>query len=160
MRKILVPLDGSARAAGVLPAAASFARALGSELLLLRVVAPEQATAADYADAQAAARAHLAQVAASLRGPSLPVAIATAFGHPATRIVETVRHDPYITRVVLAAPDPGREPDRVVSHTTEEVLRMAGVPILLVRGEHEHAPLTAGSLVLVPFDGTAFARQA
>src|SRR4051812_48987154 len=100
MRKLLVPLDGSARAAAVLPPAAAFARALGSELLLLQIVAAEGAArgrpAADPAaeEAQANARAYLERMAAAMRRSDLPIATATAVGHPATCIVQAVRHDP------------------------------------------------------------------
>src|SRR4051794_14044334 len=156
MHKILVPLDGSTRSAAVLPAAASFARALGRELLLLHVVAPEQsahkraATAPDPEETQAAARAYLEQVAADIREPDLRVTIMTAFGYPTTRIIETVRHDPLITQIVMATHGAGEAPQRVFGHTAEEVLRRAGVPVLLVRPGQTLPPLTASSVILVP----------
>jgi nucleotide-binding universal stress UspA family protein len=166
LHKVLVPLDGSDRAAAVVPAAASFARALGSELLLLRVVAPEAPTgsraanAQEREEAQAEAQAYLEQVAAEVRGPGLPVTVITAFGYPTTRIVETVRHDPFITRMAMATHGAGEAPGRVFGHTVEELVRAAGVPVLLVGSGQTLRPLTAGSTILVPFDNSTFAHHA
>ncbi len=166
MHKVLVPLDGSARAAAVAPAAASLAQALGGELLLLRVMAPETPTssretvAPECEETQAEAQAYLEQVAAQIREPGLLVTITTAFGSPPTRIVEAIHRDPFITRVVLSTHGAGEALDRVFGHTAEEVLRMAGVPVLLVHSGQTLPPLGAGSIILVPFDNSASAREA
>jgi nucleotide-binding universal stress UspA family protein len=166
MHKVLVPLDGSAQAAAVVPTAAALARVRHSELLLLRVVVPEkpdgngEAGAQAHEETQAEAQSYLEQVAAEIRGPDLPVTIATAFGYPTTRIVETIHQDPFITKVVMATHGAGEGPERIFGHTAEEVLRTAGVPVMLVRGGQTLRPLAAGSIILVPFDNSAFARQA
>lgn len=166
MHKILVPLDGSARATTVALAAASFARALGSELLLLRIVAPEpppshpEAVAPERAETQAEAQAYLEQVAAPIRERGLSVSVTTDFGYPTTRIVETIHRDPSITRMVLATHGAGEALERVFGHTAEEVLRTAGVPVLLVHSGQTLPPLGVGSIILVPFDNSASAREA
>jgi nucleotide-binding universal stress UspA family protein len=156
MGKVLVPLDGSGRAAAVLPTAAAVARAMGCELELLQVVVPE-GTARSRVDAdrewdegQARARAYLEQVAAGLGAPDLPVTIATAGGHPATGIVQTVRQDPLITYIVMATHGRSGVPRWVFGSTAEEVLRAAGVPILLLRDGQRLPVLTAGCTILVP----------
>jgi nucleotide-binding universal stress UspA family protein len=166
MGKVLVPLDGSARAAAVLPTAAAFARAMGCELLLLQVVVPEgtavSRVAADreWREGQARAEAYLEQVADSIRGPDLPVAVTITSGHPATGIVQTVHHDPLITRIVMATHGRSGVSRLVFGSTAEEVLGAAGVPVLLMRDGQTLPPLTAGCTILVPLDGSAFARQA
>jgi nucleotide-binding universal stress UspA family protein len=166
MHKVLVPLDGSVRAAAVAPAAASFAQALGSELLLLQVVTPatptghHEAVAPEQEETPADAQAYLEQVAATIRERGLPVTITLDFGSPPTRIVETIHRDPSITGLVLATHGAGAALDRVFGHTAEEVLRKAGVPVLLVHNGQSLPPLAAGSIILVPFDNSAAARQA
>ena len=166
MHKILVPLDGSARAAAATPVAAALAHALGSELLLLRVVAPEtptssrEAAAQERQETQAEAEAYLEQVAAQIRERGLPVTVMIDFGYPTTRIVEAIHRDPSITRIVLSTHGAGAALERVFGHTAEEVLSKAGVPVLLVRGGQILPRLTPGSIILVPFDNSPLAHQA
>lgn len=166
MHKILVPLDGSARAAAATPVAAALAHALGSELLLLRVVAPETPTssrevaAQERQETQAEAEAYLEQVAAQIRERGLPVTVMIDFGYPTTRIVEAIHRDPSITRIVLSTHGAGAALERVFGHTAEEVLSKAGVPVLLVRGGQILPRLTPGSIILVPFDNSPLAHQA
>jgi nucleotide-binding universal stress UspA family protein len=165
MHKILVPLDGSARAAAAAPVAAALAQALDSELLLLRVVAPEtpassRGAAQEREETPAEAEAYLEQVAAQIRDLGLPVTITIDTGYPTTRIVEAIHRDPCITRMVLSTHGAGAALAQVFGHTAEEVLREAGVPILLVRCGQTLPQLTAGRIILVPFDNSPLAHQA
>ncbi|HMA33996.1 MAG TPA: universal stress protein [Chloroflexia bacterium] len=150
--KILVPLDGSARAEAILPAAATLAREIGSSLVLLRV-APEFAGAAAYLHAWAA----------ELETRGLLVTTQVLGGAPAPAIIEYARHAPGIGLIAMATHG-RRGLDRWVGGSVAEaVLQRAGRPLLLVRAG-DRAPQDAPQLILhtilVPLDGSTFAAQA
>lgn len=164
---ILVPLDGSERAEAILPTAVAVAQETRSSLSLLQVVASEStagirfASDRQWADARTPARVYLEGVAARVRQSRVPVAVEVLAGHAATRIIQAARQEPHVSLIAMATHGRDGVPRAVFGSIAEEVLRNVAVPVLLVRDGQPAAPaLTAGCTILVPLDGSAFARQA
>jgi nucleotide-binding universal stress UspA family protein len=164
---ILVPLDGSARAEAILPTAVAMAQATHSSLSLLHVVVSESTTGIhaashrQWVDARTPACTYLESIAARVLQARVPVGVEVLVGHAATRIVQATRQDPRISLIAMATHGRGGLPRAVFGSIAEEVLRSVAVPVLLVRDEQPAVPpLTAGCTILVPLDGSAFARQA
>jgi nucleotide-binding universal stress UspA family protein len=148
---ILVPLDGSDLAGGVLPHATSLARAFGSRLTLLRVVAPMPAPAALYAVPFAVppsyvdetlsmriegAQGYVQAVAARLRGEDGQLETRTdvrVSETPATSILEvTALHE----ADTIAIATHGRGMSRlVVASVADKILRGGPEAVLVVRPE-------------------------
>jgi nucleotide-binding universal stress UspA family protein len=164
---ILVPLDGSARAEAILPTVVAVAQATHSSLSLLQVVISESTTGIhsapdrQWVDTRTPACAYLETIAARVHQARVPVDTEVLVGHAATRIVQAARQDPRISLIAMATHGRGGLPRAVFGSIAEEVLRSVAVPVLLVRDGQPAAPaLTAGCTILVPLDGSAFARQA
>jgi nucleotide-binding universal stress UspA family protein len=83
LKRILVPLDGSAVAEGILPYAAGLAKSLGAGLVLFQARAVNEEAGP--------VEAHLEDVAAGLRMANLGVATDSQQGDPATEIVAAAR---------------------------------------------------------------------
>jgi nucleotide-binding universal stress UspA family protein len=125
VRRALVPLDGSAHAAAVLPYARAFARAFGAEVVLLRVVPPgsPEATAARRElgpPARALAAAGVEVHRSVRRGPVAPTIAAAARRLPADAVAMATHGRGGLARLVLGSVATG-------------VLRLTDVPLLLVR---------------------------
>jgi nucleotide-binding universal stress UspA family protein len=91
----------------------------------------------------------------------VPVVVEVLAGHAATRIVQAARQEPHVSLIAMATHGRDGLPRAVFGSIAEEVLRNVAVPVLLVRDSQPTAPaLTAGCTILVPLDGSAFARQA
>lgn len=162
---ILVPLDGSKRAEAILPIAVTLAQATGSALSLLEVVEPETGegdTALQTWDRlQEEARAYLEDLAMRLGKGETRVVARAVIGRPATRIVQTARREPRLTCIAMATHARGGVLRWMFGSVAEEVLRHVSVPLLLLRDGQPPAPcLGADCVVLVPLDGSDFARRA
>jgi len=92
LQRILVPLDGSARAEYALPVAARLAHATGGTLILLQVyqVMPSEFVLSDYTAEAAQATAYLAQVAARPELAGITVERITLAGAVARTILDAV----------------------------------------------------------------------
>ena len=145
--KILVPLDGSQLAEGVLPYARAFAKALNIPVELLQVIEPETVTAftdpehGRYVDVvqaglQAGALDYLEPVADSFPDPSA-VDCSVEIGNPAEAIV---RKGSAQGGTLVAMATHGRSGLRrwLLGSVTEKVVRKAACPVLTIRHpEHE-----------------------
>ncbi len=168
---ILVPLDGSARAARILPHVAALAAQADARITLLAVVAPPALDpsavaglpmsvgavplglhAADgervplpEAERQENVR-YLDELAARLRGQGLTVAGAHAEGAPAAAIVATA-HACDADLIALTTHGRTGLERLLLGSVAEEVLRHAPCPLLVVRvtGEQDSVPGLAGS---------------
>lgn len=156
--RIIVPLDGSARAESVIPAALRFFRTPNVEIDLLVVVTGSARAAGEQETITAsgsAAKEYLSTVADRLRGQGLHVVFDVRFGRPAEKILE---HSESQHASLIAMSTHGRSGlERLVrGSVAEAVLRGATVPLLHLRSG---APLPGRDAparrILVPLDGTA-----
>jgi len=151
-RSILLPLDGSVLAEAALPHAVALAEAFGAPLLLLRVIPVRQrggAAPLDIIDrrlGQAEAGAYLDALASELRQRGLTVSAEVLEGHPADRIVETVRTRD-IDLVVLTTHGRGGENEFPICGTAQKVVSRAQVSTCVV-------PTSTGAHRLVGPDHT------
>jgi nucleotide-binding universal stress UspA family protein len=147
LRSILVPLDGSELAEGVIPLATDLARSCGASVTLARVVpfpggiymaspyAPlVAADTFDHAMEQArdAARVYLEAAAERLRSAGITVEAVVRDGDPASRLLSLMDEDRY--DLVVAATH-GRTGIRrwVMGSVAERLIESSHTPVLLVR---------------------------
>lgn len=167
IRTILVPLDGSPQAEGVLPAACRLARAAHATLLLIRVAnAGPSFIDGAYAEIEAVtvARRYLDRLACDLAARGLVVrtdvfvhdpanAIATAaLMHGADLIAMSTHGRSGLSRLLLGS-------------VAEAVLRESALPVLLVRSTGHGSPPALRCVgpyrrIVVPLDGTPGAERA
>jgi nucleotide-binding universal stress UspA family protein len=140
-RRVLVPLDGSPLAEGILPFILQIAGPLDLDVILVRVMQPimPQATEGtrhfmvdDVAARLTEARAYLASVAADLREQGV-------------RATTDARHGEPVTELVAAARETGADLIGMTTHSrsgfgrlllgsvAEAVLRRAEIPVLMLR---------------------------
>jgi nucleotide-binding universal stress UspA family protein len=160
---ILVPLDGSPLAEGVLPHVVAFARILDAPIILMRVVVPEHDTSESGAVDPLAwqirkteAEAYLANVAARLQALDLEVTSETVEGQPAERIVY-VANERKAGLVILSSHGSGGLSPWNISSTVQKVMLRLYAPALIVRAYHaEEVALDALTYrrLLVPLDGS------
>lgn len=147
-QRILVPLDGSEMAEQVLPATADVARAVGAEMILLRVV-----TLQVYGSSEAmwypgpdgwveaitqAAVTYLNQVADSLRERGVGVTIATETGPVAETIIRFAEAN-LIDLVAMCTHGRTGLVRWALGSVADRVLRGGSTPVLLVRAGPSHA---------------------
>lgn len=145
--KILVPLDGSEFADGILEIVRPFAAA-GAAIELFRVYE-------DEADGEAA-RAHVEQRSQALQQSGAAVSHALACGDPAAQILDRIS----VTRPDLVAmASRGRiGPARWIrGSVAERVLRHCPTPLLL--GQPQGGSFASPSRILVPLDGSSRAQE-
>ncbi len=172
-KRVLVPLDGSARAERALAVGARIVRNSGGSLLLLRVVgtsiefwpyqAPQPGQAQRTVDASLEeASKYLASTAAALEG--VPTETMALFGPTASTILSVAyAHD--VDLIVMCSHGYTGVTRWIMGSVAEKVARHATVPVLILR---EGGPLPAGPhpdatrplRVLVPLDGSTRAKSA
>jgi nucleotide-binding universal stress UspA family protein len=170
IRRILVPLDGSALAESVLPHAVAFARLAGAGLTLAQVVEPfeglvELAGVWEFGDGSAERRAaaeraaadYLTGVARRLDADGVPAQLRVLVGPPAETIIRTAGEFDLITLATHGRGGPGRW---VYGSVTDRVLLRAPAPILLIRAGHGAPAAGWPRRILVPLDGSAPAERA
>jgi nucleotide-binding universal stress UspA family protein len=165
--KILVPLDGSAIAQGILPCVKTLARGFGSTIILFH--AAEAPADLDHQDKYAKetidrihslAEKYLAEVAKVLRRQRFKVEVKVGLGSVAPSITDFAEAEKVGLiamsthgRAGLARWMLGSAPDRVLRHTHQ--------PVLLVRPTGE-TPVAQKALplkkVIVPLDGSPAAQ--
>tara|TARA_R110002072_G_scaffold79141_3_gene182903 strand:- start:731 stop:1624 length:894 start_codon:yes stop_codon:yes gene_type:complete len=151
-KRILVPLDGGERAAGVLEIVEPF-RSSGSELELF--LALEAGAAADK---QSEAEAYLQGKSRELEAKGWTVRYSLSTGDPAQEIlrqVESSRPD-----LVALANHGRRGPWRWIrGSVTERVLRNCPTPLLITHEQPEGTQALAFKRILVPLDGSERAGE-
>ncbi len=133
-RRLLVPLDGSERAAGVLPLAQDLARAYGAAVVLLRVARRRDAgLAADAPPLDARAlEGSLAGALAFVRAAGVEAEARGRLGDPAAEIVDAVA-DEGADLVVLSTHGRTGLARWVFGSVAEHVLHQVAVPVLVAR---------------------------
>ncbi len=139
LKKIVVPLDGSALAEAVLPQVIEFARALGAELLVLRVAFAHVFPGVDATEMEVEtvrqAEEYVAGVATQLTEAGIAVRTSVRYGKPAVEIVSHVA-DNHADLVAMSTHGRSGLSRLVMGSVAEAVVRNAGVPVLLVHPQH------------------------
>lgn len=149
MQRVLVPLDGSARADGIVPPLAHLLGGRLDEVVLLRVLSPR-----DPPDAREGVRQHLAVVRGELEGLGARVTTVVRTGDPAREILAAMNeHAPDV--VALSSHGRGGLSRLIRGSVAERVLRRATAPVLLVtpRALDQRVERRVDR-ILVPLDGT------
>jgi nucleotide-binding universal stress UspA family protein len=159
LRRILLPLDGTAHDDVALAAARDLARHVRGTIVLLHVE-PGAARASD----SRGARRRFSELAEQLRGDGLDAAFVLDHGAPARRVAQTATDEhvdlivvaPHHRSFLAALRDPG---------VTMTLLGQAPTPLLIlpVSPSRERTPgllADPGALVVVPVDGSKLAEQA
>jgi nucleotide-binding universal stress UspA family protein len=143
-RRVLVPLDGSPLAEQALGPAVALAVALAAELVLLSVVVPPPLGYGYFADRDgpfdykpdrelAAAREYLEQSASRLRHKDRPVEVRTMVDTAPGRAIAEATRELGVHAVALATHGEGLLTRLVMGSVATEVVRLATVPVLMVR---------------------------
>ncbi len=168
--KILVPLDGSPLAEGILPYVKVLAKALHSRVVLLHAA---EASPLDHRDPELEpyatetverirplAESYLEEVAEDLRRDSLQVEKKVAQGKAADEIVDYAEGQG-VDLIAMSTHGRSGLARWVVGSTADKVLRSADRPLLLVRPrDDETAEPATGALsrIVVPLDGSPAAE--
>jgi nucleotide-binding universal stress UspA family protein len=135
-RRILVPLDGSSAAEGVLPHVRELAKHVGAEVVLLSVALAPLSPGAEPIQAQATALqeadVYVSDVAARLQHRGIRAEARVRYGAPVEEILD---HASAAGIDLIAMATHGRTGLKrvVLGSVAEQVLRRTPVPMLLVR---------------------------
>jgi nucleotide-binding universal stress UspA family protein len=168
--RIVVPLDGSELAAGILPYVRSLARQLEVPVTLLQVIDPEvvssYTTAADprqYDTVAAAMKASSGEYLDNLRpsfAQALPVDHLIEMGNPAETILKVAARDPG-TLIAMATHGRTGLQRWTVGSVADKVLHASSNHLLLIRPRAEPAKPHQEQLltkIIVPLDGSKLAE--
>ena len=174
--QILIPLDGSALAEGILPAVLPLAHATGSGVTLAQVVSARppgtplpgiapaaQSPVGHRPMAAEQAYAHLVDVAGRLQRCGQSVQITVLAGDPATAVVGYATAHPEVHQIAMVTHGRTGLPRWIFGSVAETVLRLSPVPVLLARLPHgapPGAPQHVYKTILVPLDGSCVAERA
>lgn len=172
-QRILVPLDGSARAQRALPVAARLARASGGSIILVQALSIDidlylvpQPTLIDRVInvELAEAERYLLTLASSPPLAGVPTETVALFGSAASSLLSVV-HSSKADLIVLCSHGRTGMTRWALGSVAEKVARQSPVPVFVLR---EGGPVLAGPSpdatrplrVLVPLDGSASAKAA
>jgi nucleotide-binding universal stress UspA family protein len=135
-KRILVPLDGSMLAEGVLSHVTELAKSLGAEVVLLRVAFAHIFPGIDPVEAQVTvvqeAEDYVARLATKLQGQGVRVEGKVRYGDPVEEILDHVTWD-HIDLIAMATHGRTGLARVVMGSVAEQVLRRTPVPMLLLR---------------------------
>jgi nucleotide-binding universal stress UspA family protein len=135
-QRILVPLDGSTLAEGVLPHVQALAKSLGAELVLLRVAFTRVFPGADPIQAQVTAvqeaEAYVAGLGKRLQEEGVRAEAKVRYGDPVEEILDHVTWD-HIDLIAMATHGRTGLSRVVMGSVAEHVLRRTSVPMLMLR---------------------------
>ena len=168
-KKILVPLDGSAIAEGVLPYVRTFAASLNIPVHLLQVIDPDTLIASRTGELglshniSTAEREHngdyLKKMAAALPDPAA-ASFSVRIGKPAEVIIEVATPE---RETLIAMATHGRSGARrwLLGSVAEKVLNGAESDVLLIRAEQIENGKATGQVkrLVVPLDGSELAER-
>ncbi|MBO0783632.1 MAG: universal stress protein [Ktedonobacteraceae bacterium] len=174
-QKILVPLDGSARAEQAIPVAARIARGVGGSLVLLRVIPrisdyawrsldPPVVLPDVLAKERAEAAVYLQRLLSSQDLDGVGIQTEVRDGDPAYTIL-TVAHELQATMMVMCSHGERGIKRWMMGSVSLKVARHSAIPVFVLRPNEQgiSAPFTSkGSQVriLVPLDGSKSAEEA
>ena len=135
-KKILVPLDGSALAEGILPQVSDLARVHGAQVLLLRVGFALVFPGTDPAEAQLGtiveAEGYIEEIRKRMAAEGIQAETAVRYGFPAEEILTHARRNG-VDLIAMATHGRTGPARWVLGSVAEQVLRHADVPVLLFR---------------------------
>ncbi len=138
-REILVPLDGSHLAEGILPHVTGLARLCGARIRLLRVALVHTFPGADPTERQVEAveeaQSYLEQVAQPLRESGFEVTTHVRYGHDATEILDHARQEE-IDLIAMSTHGRTGLGRWALGSVAERVLRHSPKPVLLTRAQN------------------------
>lgn len=141
-KKILVPLDGSSLAEAILPQVTELAKTLDAELVVLRVAFAHVFPGADPTEEEVQvirkAEEYVAGIAGKLADEGVSVKTAVRYGRPASEILGHIV-DNKLDLVAMSTHGRSGLSRLVMGSVAEEVVRNAGVPVLLVRAPDKHS---------------------
>lgn len=164
LRTILVPLDGSVAAEQALPLATAIARRTGASLHLVqiepRALSPRHRVPAWDAALRQRALVYLRETAERVRADGVDASVAVRGGAIAAGLLrEAERHGAGL--VVMTTHGHGPVGRAWFGSIADEMIRTAGMPVLLVRSRAQGEATTREvSRVVVPLDGSPLAEQA
>jgi nucleotide-binding universal stress UspA family protein len=149
-RRVIVPLDGSALAEGIIPFLLQIAGPLDAEIVLLRVLQPvppeviegsRHVVLEDVESRMAEARSYLAPIAAQLAAAGIRVTTEVRRGEPVLEILAGARE---MGADLIAMTTHGRSGlgRLLFGSVAEAVLRQTEVPVFLMRLTEAHAHVT------------------
>ncbi|MBI3002372.1 MAG: universal stress protein, partial [candidate division NC10 bacterium] len=159
--RILVPLDGSPLAETILPVAEEWAKEGEAEVLLLRSVQARPARSGGEREARVRAveegEAYLKGIAARIERRGLPhVRWGVSEEEPAAAIAHAARDG--VDLIAMATHGRGGLSRLLLGSVAEAVIRAAGVPVLLIRGQSAWKPWATRKIV-VPLDGSEASEE-
>jgi nucleotide-binding universal stress UspA family protein len=140
-KRLVIPLDGSRLAEGILPFILQIAGPLDMEVVLVRVVAPIMPMAIEgraiFAPADVAAKLNEAQeylvpLVADLRQRGVRVTTDARYGEPVTEIVAAAR-ETEADIIAMTTHGRGGFGRLLFGSVAEAVLRQAEIPVLMMR---------------------------
>lgn len=162
MTDVLVPLDGSALSESALPLAIGLAKPTGSQLRLIEAVPPTAVPAEAAVPIEPMldeTNRYLAGVASRLQQESgIQVTTLSRYGFPTDAILELAA-DPAISLIVMSTHGRTGLARTLLGSVAEQVLRLAPVPVFLLRAS-ETVPVAPASFrrIVVPLDGSVLAH--
>jgi nucleotide-binding universal stress UspA family protein len=164
VKTILLPLDGSPLAERALPYAAGIARRSGARVVLVEAVLAHTLPGIDPSDAQLdvtdRARDNLRAAAARLEAAGVEAEPHVYYDDPVRAILDAARRQG-ADLIVMSTHGRSGLGRMVYGSVTDQVLRRATVPVLLVPSIVEHAwPADRPLSLLVPLDGSELAEEA
>ena len=151
MKRILVPLDGSRLSEAIVPLAEALARDYDAQLLLVRALRTLNSAEAEV-KAQEEAEVYLRGMADELTARGLRVEWKVWYDEPDRAIADAARFNA-VDLITMTTHGRGGLSRLMFGSVAESLVRMAPVPVLLVRGELAWQP---GGLrkIVVPLDGS------
>lgn len=169
--RILVPLDGSKLAEGVLPYARLLGKGLGSRIELLRVIEPlpvvsltdparEAHRQKSIAGLTAEAEKYLKDTVTSLQTAELTASKTIRHGDPSAETVEESEVEP-ATLIAMSTHGRSGLARWAWGSVTDKVLHGSCKPLLIVRSREENgeAPPVRLETIIVPLDESPLAEQ-
>ena len=181
-RQILVPLDGSQLAEKALPHAAAMARATGSGLTLMRVVAPppgvnplvwavpvESTTWTYHKKVLGIAQEYLESIAGRLEAGGTAAQVRVVEGEAAEQLILHAQQNPETAMIVMATHGRSGLSRWLLGSVAEKILHASPIPLVLIRPGADDAELEVSlsaqelpvyRTILVPLDGSLLAEVA
>lgn len=140
-RRILVPLDGSKVAEGILPHVHDMAKAMGSEVMLLRVLQPRVFEGGKYPVPievrMKSAHKYLGRIREALVRHGIPVTTAVTSGIDLGDAIADWAKENHVDAIALMSHGFGRAAKAIFGSVAERLLERSPVPVLVVRATPE-----------------------
>jgi nucleotide-binding universal stress UspA family protein len=159
LKKILLAVDGSENAEKALPWVKQYAARQMAEVVLLRVVRPEETQPQSLPGEMEGVQKYLGRIERELNYAGVPCKVLVRKGNPARVIVRAA--DRERCDLILMSTRGGSGIERwMMGSVTEQVLRLSPIPVLVVRSRTTLPRQGHVRRVIVPVDGSKLAETA